>query len=93
MEKTSVSRYAFVNLRVLLLLALLTGSIVVALVAATVDGRTRRGGANPIGFRLGPAMAKSAEIKTSSKAPAGSSPMVLAKAASSGKPSLRSFVC
>ena len=72
MEKVSVSRTAFVNLRVLLLLALFTGSIVAALFASTINGWTRHGGANPIGFRLGPAMPRSAAIKASSKATAGS---------------------
>ena len=72
MEKVSVSRTAFVNLRVLLLLALFTGSIVVALFASATNGRTRPSGANPVGFRVGPALPKSAEIKTSPKTPAGS---------------------
>jgi hypothetical protein len=72
MEKLSVSRTAFVNLRVLLLLALFTGSIVGVLFASTINGRARHSGANPIGFRLGPAMPRSTAIKTSSKAPAGS---------------------
>src|SRR5262245_17499926 len=68
MEKTSVSRSAFVNLRVFVLLALFTGTIVAALAAATVSGRSSHATANPVGFRLGPAMPRSAAIK----APSGS---------------------
>src|SRR5215472_44194 len=68
MEKTSISRSVLVNLRVFVLLVLFTGTIVAALAAATVGGRTGHATANPIGFRLGPAMPWSAAIK----APAGS---------------------
>src|SRR5215467_14102268 len=72
MEKTSVSRSAFVNPRVFVLPALFTGTIVAALAAATVSGRTGHAIANPVGFRLGTAMPRSTAIKSSSKAPAGS---------------------
>jgi len=72
MKKKSVFQSAFVNLRVFVLLALFTGTVVAALAAATVSGRTGHATANPVGFRLGPAMPRSTAIKSSSKAPAGS---------------------
>jgi hypothetical protein len=75
MKKKSTSRTAF-SLRLLILIVFFTGSIVVALFAMTVDGRTRRGGTNPFGHGFGSATARSAQVKASSGT-AGSAASVL----------------
>src|SRR6266478_2511954 len=71
MKKKSASQSAFFNLRVLILIVLFTGSIVVALFAMTVDGRTRRGDTKPFRHGFGSATARSAHLKGAPGAPAG----------------------
>src|SRR6266545_16156 len=86
MKKKSVSQLAFLNLRVVILLALFTGSIVVALFAATVDGRTRRGETNPVGLGFDSTTAKSAQIKGRPGAPEGTGQWVWQKPLPQGNP-------
>jgi hypothetical protein len=62
MKKKPTSQSAFFNLRVLILIIFLTGSIVAALFAMTVDGRTRRGDTNPSGDGFGSVTARSAQV-------------------------------
>src|SRR5262245_4117446 len=86
MENTSVSRSAFINLRVLVLLALFTGNIAAVLIAATVHKQSRLGDTNPVGFRVGPAMAKSTAMKTSPEAPSASAQWVWQRPLPQGNP-------
>src|SRR6187549_1309216 len=86
MNKKSVSQSAFVNLRVLLSIALFTGTIVAALFAAAVDGRTRRGDISPIGLGRESAIVRSAERKTSSEVPAGSAQWLWQRPLPQGNP-------
>ena len=52
MKKNSKSQSAFFNLRVLTLLVILTAGSLVALLATSAAGRTRRGDGNPFGLGL-----------------------------------------
>src|SRR6266545_4946429 len=53
MKKKSTSQTAFFNVRVLILIALFTGSTVAVLFAATEEGRTHRGETDPAGAAVG----------------------------------------
>jgi photosystem II stability/assembly factor-like uncharacterized protein len=76
MKSKSSSQCGFFNLRVLILIVFFTGSIVVALFAMTVDGRTRRSDTNPFGHGFGSATARSAHVREQSGAPAGTAQWV-----------------
>jgi photosystem II stability/assembly factor-like uncharacterized protein len=69
--RSSLGEGGFFNLRVLILIVFFTGSIVAALFAMTVDGRTRRGEAKPPRLGSAPATVRAAQIKRSPAAPSG----------------------
>src|SRR5262245_11847528 len=72
MKKKSVPEAAFFNVRSLILIALFTGSIAVALFAATVEERTHHSMTNATGSGFDSTAARSASTRTSSRAPVGS---------------------